>query len=80
RIQLSQANRIPSLIPGVEEQIVRGRFSDLVLSREANRREILQSLMAAGEVEHFEMVKPSLHDIFVAIAKPTANEDAIEAE
>lgn len=64
---------------GVEEQMVRGRFMDLVLSKEANRREILQSLMAAGEVEHFEMVKPSLHDIFVAIAKPTAIEDSIGA-
>ncbi len=79
RIRLSRADSIPFLIPGVEEQMVRGRFMDLVLSKEANRREILQSLMAAGEVEHFEMVKPSLHDIFVAIAKPTTIEDSIGA-
>ncbi len=54
-----------------------GNHQAVVLSKEANRREILQSLMAAGEVEHFEMVKPSLHDIFVAIAKPTTIEDSI---
>lgn len=70
RVKLEQAESIPTQIQGVDEQIARGRFTDLVLSKGANRREILHVLMAAGNVEHFEMVKPSLHDIFVSIAKP----------
>jgi len=35
---------------------------------------ILSSLMAAGRVTHFELVKPSLHDIFIRIAGPEAKE------
>ncbi|HUP81140.1 MAG TPA: DUF4162 domain-containing protein, partial [Pirellula sp.] len=74
RVRLSNRDPIPQSLAGVLEQIDRGRCKDLVLSKDANRREILQSLMAAGDVEHFEMVKPSLHDIFVSIAKPSAIE------
>jgi len=70
RVALSNRDALPPVIKGVEEQIPRGRFTDLVLSKDANRKEILLALMAVGEVEHFEMVKPSLHDIFVSIAKP----------
>jgi ABC-2 type transport system ATP-binding protein len=77
RVRLSNPECIPSFIPGVIEQIDRGRNRDLVLSKEANRREILQTLMSAGEVEHFETVKPSLHDIFVSIAKPIDRENEI---
>lgn len=81
RLRVRLANRvpIPQTIPGVLEQIDRGRSKDLVLSTDANRREILQSLMSSGDVEHFEMVKPSLHDIFVSIAKPSAIEITLGA-
>jgi len=74
RVRLANRSPVPQSIAGVLEQIDRGRNMELVLSKEANRREILQSLMSAGDVEHFEMVKPSLHDIFVSIAKPPTAE------
>ena len=74
RVRLAIRESIPASIPGVLEQIDRGRSKDFVLSKDANRRDILQLLMAAGDVEHFEMVKPSLHDIFVSIANPSAQE------
>ena len=32
--------------------------------------------MDRGEVRHFELTRPSLHDIFVRIAAPEAPEDA----
>lgn len=70
RVSLAQDQTIPQIIDGVVNRVAHGRFQDLVLSKDANRREILQKLMDAGDVEHFEMVKPSLHDIFVSIAKP----------
>jgi len=72
RVRLSNREQLPLSLSGVLERIDRGRSTDLVLAKDANRREILQSLMAVGDVEHFEMVKPSLHDIFISIAKPTA--------
>jgi ABC-2 type transport system ATP-binding protein len=77
RVQLANRESIPMMMPGVLEQVDRGRCKDLVLSKDANRREILKSLMAVGDVEHFEMVKPSLHDIFVSIAKPVIQESTV---
>ncbi len=74
RVRLSNRESIPVALPGVLEQVDRGRSKDLVLSKDTSRREILQTLMSAGDVEHFEMVKPSLHDIFVSIAKPSVSE------
>ena len=71
RVRLAHRQPIPQFIPGVLEAIDRGQFTDLVLTKDANRRDVLLSLMSAGDVEHFEMVKPSLHDIFVSIAKPS---------
>ncbi|MEQ1829795.1 MAG: ATP-binding cassette domain-containing protein [Pirellula sp.] len=79
RVRLSSLASVPDSIPGVEQQVDRGRFRELVLSRDANRTAILQTLMQAGEVEHFEMVKPSLHDIFVSIAKPNKSETTLGA-
>ena len=71
RVRLANRQPIPDSISGVLEEIDRGQFKDLVLTKDANRREVLQSLMSAGDVEHFETVKPSLHDIFVSIARPS---------
>lgn len=71
RVRLSNGMALPPNLPDVLESIPNGRFTDLVIRKQANRRAILQSLMDAGEVEHFEMVKPSLHDIFVSIARPS---------
>lgn len=79
RVRLSNRDQLPTALPGVLEQIDRGRSMDLVLSKDASRREILQQLMSAGDVEHFEMVKPSLHDIFVSIAKPSNSETTVGA-
>ena len=70
RVRLAHRQPIPQFIPGVLDTIDRGQFTDLVLTKDANRRDVLLSLMSAGDVEHFEMVQPSLHDIFVSIAKP----------
>jgi len=79
RVRLSGRDPFPLFLPGVVEKTDHGQFQDLVLSRDADRNEILRSLMAAGEVEHFEMVKPSLHDIFVSIAKPVSDEKRVRS-
>jgi ABC-2 type transport system ATP-binding protein len=75
RVRLNESSPIPEFLPGVLEQVAHGRSTDLLLAKEASRRQVLESLMAAGEVEHFETVKPSLHDIFVSIAKPAVTAD-----
>jgi ABC-2 type transport system ATP-binding protein len=59
-----------SALPGIAAVSTSNGALELHLSEQASRRAILQRLLDMGEVDHFEMAKPSLHDIFVRIAKP----------
>jgi ABC-2 type transport system ATP-binding protein len=61
-------------LPGVEEVNDLGRFHELQLARSADPQELLAALMRRGKVRHFELARPSLHDIFVRIARPEAEE------
>lgn len=46
-----------------------GRYWEMRYAGDPNAA--LQSAMGIGKVDHFEVVHPSLHDIFVRIAQPT---------
>jgi ABC-2 type transport system ATP-binding protein len=46
-----------------------GNYQDLRLN--ADPQAFLQKLTQKMAVQHFELTKPSLHDIFVRIAQPT---------
>ncbi|MFN3193186.1 MAG: ABC transporter ATP-binding protein [Aureliella sp.] len=71
RIELSGADTtLPWLGEGVAEVLDRGRFYDIVLEDLSQKSRILQTLAAERDVARFEVIKPSLHDIFVSIAKP----------
>ena len=59
-------------LPGIATVTDAGNFQDVTVSGSAQA--FLHALSAKTEVRHFEMKQPSLHDIFVAIAKPTADE------
>ncbi len=61
-------------IDGVERVTDFGALQELRMAEGADTQSILSSLMAAGRVTHFELVKPSLHDIFIRIAGPEAKE------
>jgi ABC-2 type transport system ATP-binding protein len=54
-------------LPGVAAVDDLGRFQELRLAPQAQPRDILQRLAATGTVHHFEIAKPSLHDIFIRI-------------
>lgn len=43
---------------------------EIQLDDQASHRNLLLRLLDFGSVEHFEIVKPTLHDIFVRIARP----------
>ncbi len=47
-----------------------GRYQEVRIAPDADTQAILAKLMQLGRVEHFELAKPSLHDIFVRIAGP----------
>src|SRR5262245_31908609 len=64
-------------LPGVEKVTDFGRHQELRLIRGADSQAVLAELVRRGRVDRFERTRPSLHDIFVRIAKPAA-EDAKE--
>jgi len=59
-------------IAGVESVNDHGNFQDVRLT--ADPQVFLRQLVEQTAVQHFEIAKPSLHDIFVRIARPTAEE------
>src|SRR5262245_12322281 len=55
-------------LPGVGKVTDFGRWQELRLERGADAQHILSELMQRGPVRHFELARPTLHDIFVRIA------------
>jgi ABC-2 type transport system ATP-binding protein len=68
RVRLDTAESDLSDLPGVFKVTDFGRWQELRLSRGADTQQVLAALMARGKVRHFELTRPSLHDIFVRIA------------
>lgn len=69
RVRLADHSVWPQTIDGVSQIIANGRFFDLQLDDQSSRRKVLAQLASTGDVEHFETLRPSLHDIFVRIVK-----------
>jgi ABC-2 type transport system ATP-binding protein len=65
-------------LPGVDRVTDFGRHQELRLVRGADPQAILGELLRRGRVDQFERTRPSLHDIFVRIAKPTFDEPGTE--
>jgi ABC-2 type transport system ATP-binding protein len=61
-----------SRLAGIDAMNDHGNYQDLRLK--GDPQQFLQELVRAGAVQHFEVTKPSLHDIFVRIANPAAEE------
>lgn len=57
-------------LPGVARVADFGRWQELRLERGTDPQLILGRLMQLGAVRHFEMARPTLHEIFVRIAAP----------
>jgi ABC-2 type transport system ATP-binding protein len=66
RVRLAGGEALPADLPGAGSAAREGKFQ--LLTPQA----LLRQLAAAREVEHFEVVRPTLHDIFVKIARPPA--------
>jgi ABC-2 type transport system ATP-binding protein len=62
-------------LPGVTKVTDFGRWQELRLERGAESQQVLSALLTRGQVRHFELSRPSLHDIFVRIAAPEAEEN-----
>ncbi|MHC5111080.1 MAG: ABC transporter ATP-binding protein [Planctomycetota bacterium] len=74
RIRLEENGIDLSTLPGVEKVTDHGRLQELRINKDTDTQEILGDLMSRGRIQHFELASPSLHDIFVRIAGPAAEE------
>jgi ABC-2 type transport system ATP-binding protein len=75
RVQLAQDRVALGGLPGVAHVTDFGRLQELRLEPGANPQAVLAALMARGPVLHFEVAHPTLEDIFVRIASPSAGEE-----
>jgi ABC-2 type transport system ATP-binding protein len=64
-------------LPDIEAVNDLGNYQDVRLT--CDPQQFLARLVTKTSVSHFELMKPSLHDIFVRIAKPTAEDMKIPA-
>ena len=57
-------------LPGVTAVRDLGQCQEMQLNRGADPQQLLAALMGRAPVQHFELHRPSLHDIFIRIARP----------
>ena len=71
RVRALGENGVFENLPGVTHVKAFGRYTELRTDRAADPQAILRELTGRARVEHFEISRPSLRDIFVRIAGPT---------
>jgi ABC-2 type transport system ATP-binding protein len=74
RVRTSNGDGMPDNLPGVLHVNDYGREKELRLRRGADPQALLHALSGRVPLERFEVVRPSLHDIFVRIAGPGADQ------
>jgi len=74
RVQTDRGADILRNLPGVATVNDFGRMQELRITSDADAQQILRVLLDRCAVQRFDIVKPSLHDIFVRIAGPASKE------
>jgi ABC-2 type transport system ATP-binding protein len=77
RVKIEGSPAVLDSLPGVVSVNDFGQLQEVRLAGDPQL--LLAALMARARVRHFEVTRPSLHDIFVRIAKPTPDELEREA-
>lgn len=72
RVRLTNNAALPERLEGVADIAKSAAFQEVTLAPSTRPQTILQQLAQHHEVEHFELIRPTLHDIFVQIARPNA--------
>ena len=62
-------------LPGVDRIRDLGRIQELHMEQGCDPQRVLRTLVSRAAVTSFNIVRPSLHDIFVRIAGPAAVEE-----
>lgn len=74
RVLLESPDAVLDGLPGVQKVSDLGRWRELRLDPGADSQRVLAGLMERGKVVHFELSRPTLHDVFVRIAGPESEE------
>ena len=61
-------------MPGIHSVRDLGRMQELRMAADCDPQTVLAAIMSRTNVKQFEIARPSLHDIFVRIAGPEAEE------
>jgi len=78
RIRTENGASAFSGIDGVEKVNDFGQLQELRVTRDVDPQLVVSQIMARTRVSSFELTRPSLHDIFVRIAGPEAEESSDE--
>ena len=73
KIRLAADGELPRQIPGVSDCEKQGAFWILKLHDATGTEQLLSFLISKCHIEHFELLRPSLHNIFVRIAGPVTD-------
>ncbi|MBN2411008.1 ATP-binding cassette domain-containing protein [candidate division KSB1 bacterium] len=74
RIKINGDGDLLKNLKGVEKVNDFGQMQELRMAQDCNPQEVLSTIMSRTHVYSFDIVKPSLHDIFIRIAGPEARE------
>ena len=74
RVRIDGDRNLLHDVPGVEKVRDYGHLQELRIGADCDSQQILAAIMQRSRVRHFELTQPSLHDIFVRIAGPEAEE------
>lgn len=77
RVELDGGVSATDGLPGIEQVKDMGQVQELRLAKWCDPQEVLRALAVRTRIVSFSVVKPSLHNIFVRIAGPQAEETAV---
>ena len=77
RVAVNGSSAALQNLPGVEKVRDLGQVQELRMVQGSDPQKVLQALMSRTAVSSFSIAKPSLHEIFVRIAGPAAEEAAV---
>ena len=79
KVRFAEGQVVPATVEGVRAIEPRGSFFSMKLRPNVSSVHVLRQLAETTALEHFELVRPSLHNIFVRIASPENSEARVDA-
>lgn len=80
RVRIDLNGRTLDDVPGIANVSNFGRYQELRVEDGIDTQVVLAHLMERGRVHHFELARPSLHDIFIRIAGPESMSETTDKE